>query len=184
MKKIIGFGGENIVYKVDKDTVSKKPFGIRYFVNPSETVTEILADLQVLQAFFKEYLPPTKIVPYKNKFGVLSYTMSQKYIKGACLKKSHLHTPDVLRQLKDIMKINDLMLKSENKSYEFFGLWTLLFSKVLKRLSNIIVEEGTNKLYIIDIGVLYLGDKYHSKFLGIVYKWALAKQTGLLKGFF
>ncbi|MFH1565932.1 MAG: hypothetical protein ABIB98_01895 [bacterium] len=183
MLKIIGFGGENIVYKINNNTVIKKPFGIRYFINPFETTNEILADLKILQVYFKNFLPLTKIIPCKNILGFPSYTMAQYYVKGTCLKKRHLKIEKVRQQLLEIMKINEDMVKSENKSYEFFGIWTLLLSTVLKRFSNILVEEGTNKLYIIDIGILYLGEKYHSKLLGFIYKWAKSRQRVLLAGF-
>jgi len=182
MPKLIGFGGENIVYKLDKNKVAKRPFGIRYFVNPHETVNEVIADLKVLQVYFKDYLSPTEITSHKSLLGIQSYTMTQKYIKGSCLRKASLKEPKVLNQLQEIMNINEYMLQSENKSYEFFGVWTLLFSHVLKKVSNIIVEENTNKLYIIDVGVLYLGKGYHSGLLQLIYMWAYRKQKKLLQG--
>ncbi|MFH1408030.1 MAG: hypothetical protein ABIG91_03300 [Patescibacteria group bacterium] len=183
MRRIIGFGGENIVSKLNNDTVTKIPFGIRYFINPLATTNEIIADLKVLQTHFKKYLAPTKIVPRKNIFGIQSYTLTQEYIKGAPLKKSYLDNKDVKQQFLEIMKINETMLKSENKSYEFFGAWTLTFSHIVKKMANIMVERETNRLYIIDIGVLYLGENYHSKLLGFIYKWAGRKQEKLLEGF-
>jgi len=183
MPKIIGFGGENIVYKSTNDTVIKKPFGIRYFINPVETTNEIISDLKILQAYFRDYLAPTKIIPYKNKLGIQSYTMTQEYIKGVSLEKFHLENENVKQQFLEIMKINETMLKLENKSYEFFGVQTLFFSHIVKRMSNILVERETNRLYIIDIGVLYLGKEYHSRLLSLIYKWAGKKQEKLLEGF-
>ena len=180
--KLIGFGGENIVLKANDNYVIKRPFGLRYFIDPRETVSEIISDLKVLKVYFKNFIAETEITPSKGS-APLFYTMKQSYVKGKALTKELLKSEEVHRQFKEIMAINSEMVRSENKSYEFLGIWSLIFSHILKRVSNILVEDGTKKLYIIDIGVLYLGGKYHSRLLSLIYKWAYRRQVKLLERF-
>ena len=183
MLKVIGFGGENIVRANDHKEVYKTPLGIRYFINPNETCKELVSDLEILKKYFGDYLAQTEIDVKDTSSTKPTYIMIQKYIKGQALTKTHFSNPIVQLQFNDILNINNKMVHKENKSYEFFGVWTLLFGFFITRLNNIRVENKTNKLYIIDVGTIYLHDDYHSKVLKMLYRWAYKKQTRLLKNF-
>jgi hypothetical protein len=178
--RIIALGGEHRVYRYDDNQVIKFPFGPRYWINAKKYCDNLKRDEQIVRQYFGEYLIDREIV-YFNRLGTPSYAIIEPKISGRHLKKKDLDDSHINNHFHDLVEINQRLVSQENLSAEFFGLRGLV-DKGKKEICNIMLEQGTNKLYLIDAGVMHFGKRKDQQIMiDLVTKWAMKRQTRLLK---
>ena len=176
--KLIAIGAEHVVYSYDNDKVIKFPRGIWYWLNRSKFVDNMRRNQEVIKTRFREYLIDRDAIFYDN-----SYVIIEPFIVGRRVRRSDLSNCDIKNQFREIILINDKMMRDDNISLEFFGLWGLLF-KGREEVANIMLEEKTGRLIIIDPGALHFGVHRDRSILSrTIIKYVLFQQRHLLNGY-
>ncbi len=146
--KLIAIGAEHFVYRYGDNHVIKFPRGIWYWMNRSRFCEDVRHGSRVIERYFGDYINSREIF-----FDDKTYVVIERYIKGRHVRISDMNNLEIRRQLEDIVSRNTKMMSDENMALEFFGLWCLLY-KGRREIANIILEEDTNRLVIVDFGVL------------------------------
>ena len=178
--RIIAIGGEHRVYRYGDKQVIKFPFGPRYWINAKKYCENLKRDEQIVRQYFGDYLIARKII-YFNRFGTPSYAIIEPKISGRHLKREDLDNNHINNHFQDLVEINQKLIEHENLSAEIFGLRGLVYNGK-KEVSNIMLEKETNKLYLIDAGVMHFGrHKDQQILIDIVTKFAMKRQEKLLR---
>jgi len=176
---LIARGGEHSVYHYDKKYVIKFPFGPRYWLNAEKFCANLARDEEIVREYFGDYLVQREIKFYSN--GRPSYVIIEPKITGRHLQKQDLKNFGLLSDFKNLIAINNKMAEHENLSAELFGIKKLIFDGKTE-VANIILEKYTNKLFLIDAGIMHFGrHKDQQILIDTVTKWAMRKQERLLK---
>jgi len=175
----IAVGGEHRVYRYGDKQVIKFPFGPRYWINAKKYCENLKRDEEIIRQYFDEYLIEREIL-YFNKLGTPSYIIIEPKISGRHLRRGDLDNSHINNHFQDLVEINQKLIEHENLSAEFFGIRGLVY-KGRKEVSNVMLEQGTNKLYLIDAGVMHFGrHKDQQIMIDLLTKWVMKKQERLL----
>lgn len=173
--KRIAIGAEHLVYRYGDDQVVKFPRGMWYWLNRVKSTENMKHDQKIIKQYFSTYLIDRDIV-----FEQDVYTIIEPFLQGRHMRRRDLLDPAVKKQFLDILERNSRMTDTEDMSLEFFGLWGLLW-KGRREVANVMLEENTRKLVIVDPGVLRFGRHVDHQILsrGII-RWVRMQQHRLL----
>ncbi|MBD3238233.1 MAG: hypothetical protein GF332_01150 [Candidatus Moranbacteria bacterium] len=180
IKRLISISGEHIVYAYGDQHVIKFPSGPIHLVSSKDALNKVKKEDQLQQKYLKQYQVPYQLCFYK-KNGRPTYCVIQKYIQGRAFKIKDLKNPNLKQKLRSLIKANNLMYKQTSYILELFGIKSLFFHFWLRKMENVFVVNQ-NQLKIIDLGLI--SDKAKitkSLILRLVIRWAIKRQTQLLK---
>lgn len=126
--------------------------------------------IALMGEFFPQYVLPTEI---RKDETTGKYIILQKAVKGRPIT-NHNYNDALKAQLEEIMSCNHNLMEAKNLSLDFVGIPGLTtwvkkqFKKILLRqsefeISNLIIDEETGKVYVIDYDLLRLKDKSTKK---------------------
>lgn len=178
--KRISVSGEHIVYMYKEDQVIKFPAGPIYHADQEEAYDKIVNESRLANTYFRQFMAPFKVFTRTRK-GKKSYYIIQKFIPGRHLELSDTQNIQLKTELKRLIAYNNRMYRETGFTLEFFGVRSLLFHGVIKKMENVLVTEN-GELRIIDFGMI--SDKViisSSPILRLIIKWAIWRQQRLLK---
>lgn len=169
----VSSGKQHLVYSYQDNWVIKVPrhtWCMRLYGFMSSSTLQ--RDLKLLQQYFPEFLAPTQVIPHHN-----SYFILQKRIRGRPVTSTE--SPEVQEQLQLLWEANQ-RLKQEHRFFlDIFGFLGITFSSlslvsgswVQPRMTNILVEEGTNRIRIVDTNLATLHPEPHVNWLHASIDW-------------
>lgn len=157
----VGEGANHIVYK------SKDGLSVIKIPKSSSATTMNMGhkdeqiQIEKIQKAFSNFSLPTKI---QRDSESNQYVVVQKAVEGKPVT-NHTTDPGQLKQLKQIVELNNQLYAETGESLDFVGMpgftsWIKRqFKKIIMRksdfeVSNILIDEKTNRLFIIDTDVL------------------------------
>lgn len=179
--KLFAFGGENFVFRYGEDRLIKFPFGVRYVVDRHHYCEKIKIGAQIFSKYYAENFPETELLFYGRKNH--RYVTIQKLIKGRLLYKKDLENEAIKRQFAAIVEKSKEIEEKEKLVVDFFGGWRLLFAAFTEQVGNMVVENGTNKIYVVDFGVFGKENPQEIFLVRMIEKWAIYKQKKILSKF-
>lgn len=181
--KKIGQGAQHLVYLYSKESVIKIPQKIAAHSGIQPTASEIKRNIQVLEKYasyfytFDGVLHTTK----NHDFYIIQeklWDTSTQYISKNNIAKN-------IHQFKELLAINNTIVKNEKLSIDFTGLTGAIrciadFASLDPNapLKNIVVLPN-EKLFIADLGLLDLN--HHNKISKKIYKLCFQLQETLIQ---
>ncbi|MFH1308751.1 MAG: hypothetical protein ABIH51_01935 [Patescibacteria group bacterium] len=146
-KKKFNSGGEFNIFEQEDGSLLKIPrfekvWDILYG-GKGRFRKKVKSDLDFLLEHFSDYLPETKIIELNNGWGI-----QQKRIQGKPFFANRRMTTYAQKFFEQAKKVRN----KTNKSPDFFGILEVF--TFFKRSGNLLIEEKTDKLFLVDICVL------------------------------
>lgn len=156
---MIAFGAENVVYFYNQNKeVIKFPafFSIRYLWDSKKYCNELSDGLEMLKKYIPQNLNQSQIYFY-SQGKKQKYVIIEPFINGTALTKKDLADENVKNHFSEIVEAKKNIEEKERIFIDFFGSWGLWLSGRWK-ISNLLLEKNTKKIYFVDIGTAKLND--------------------------
>ncbi len=178
--KILSVGGEHMVFYYDTDKVIKFPIGPRYLISPGRHCENLKRYDRIINNYFSEFLIEKDIVFFKRRGIMPSYVIVERYVKGRHLRYDDLYSDRIREKFFYLLNRNREMVKNEGMSLDILGIWNLSGFTRVREFANIILEDKTENIYLLDHGIWSIKKGEYNFFVDLFVRWAYRRQNNIL----